>query len=288
MGAGASFENGLGAEDDQYYCHVCHRVFTMTFRSPTEMTCPYCDSAAIEEVPHVQHHTALPIRRNPQSERSPGSRGVLLTADQSRRMSNATLMLRLLESQLREELESLQFAFENAHTRLGEEYRTSAQPSKPKLSKIMIGKLRSCTLDVDLVCSQPSCPICSEDFVVSNEETKLPCGHIFHRYCVMPWLEQKQNCPICRTSLTDDIPTLAELEKLPLKELHNWVELMESEEASSAGAQPKATVATALAGESTQVGAKEDASESTLAQMNKEINSSGSTSTAETLLNRTK
>ncbi len=62
-------------------------------------------------------------------------------------------------------------------------------------------RLKTSILDVDMICSQPSCPICNEDFVVDIAATKLPCSHLFHDSCVMPWLEMKQNCPICRAAI---------------------------------------------------------------------------------------
>ncbi|KAH8119360.1 hypothetical protein DFH11DRAFT_1849016 [Phellopilus nigrolimitatus] len=37
---------------------------------------------------------------------------------------------------------------------------------------------------------------------------KLPCGHIFHFYCLRSWLERQQSCPTCRRSVleTDQTP----------------------------------------------------------------------------------
>lgn len=218
-------EGGIGTERDQYYCYSCRRIFSRTYTSPEELTCPLCNSAFVEEVQGIRQHDFMPVRRGMGS-------GSQLTAEQSRRFTNATNMLRFLETQLREELEQLQLNFEAGHALISDRTRNGAAKLPPKLSKIMIGKLRSCILDLDLVCSQPSCPICSEDFVVDAEEAKLPCGHLYHRTCVIPWLESKQNCPICRTELTNDLPELADLERLPMKDLNNWLEIM-SEECSS-------------------------------------------------------
>lgn len=154
-----------------------------------------------------------------------------LNSEQSRRITNASAMLRLLESQLREELEQLQLAFETSHLRMSEEIRNgvnrnAAVANKKKLTKIMAGKIRIYKLDLDTLCSQPSCPICSEDFIVSASVTKLPCSHIFHHSCVVPWLEMKQTCPICRAEITDEVPTLSELEKYSTQELTCWLGLM--------------------------------------------------------------
>lgn len=153
-----------------------------------------------------------------------------LTPEQFRRVTNASAMLRLLDTQLREELEHLQFAFENNSNQIAEALRTnrSAPPVvvKKKLSKIMAGKMRLCKLDLDVLCSQPSCPICNEDFSLTTTVTKLPCTHVFHHSCVVPWLELKQNCPICRADLTDEVPSLTELHKYSTEELTCWMELI--------------------------------------------------------------
>jgi autocrine motility factor receptor len=30
---------------------------------------------------------------------------------------------------------------------------------------------------------------------------KLPCGHVFHEFCLRRWLEQDSSCAVCRQSL---------------------------------------------------------------------------------------
>ena len=51
--------------------------------------------------------------------------------------------------------------------------------------------------------SQPTCPICLEDFV--SEETpirELPCGHIFHPACIDSFLSNNSSlCPMCKKSV---------------------------------------------------------------------------------------
>ncbi|TDL24186.1 hypothetical protein BD410DRAFT_786276 [Rickenella mellea] len=38
---------------------------------------------------------------------------------------------------------------------------------------------------------------------------KLPCGHIFHFYCLRSWLERQQNCPTCRRTVLETNPAQA-------------------------------------------------------------------------------
>lgn len=30
---------------------------------------------------------------------------------------------------------------------------------------------------------------------------KTPCGHHFHKKCLLDWMKEKHQCPVCRTTL---------------------------------------------------------------------------------------
>ncbi len=52
------------------------------------------------------------------------------------------------------------------------------------------------------------CVIClggiSEDMIVRKEYMVAPCNHVFHRACLEKWMEEKLQCPTCRTALPAD------------------------------------------------------------------------------------
>ncbi|XP_010490483.1 PREDICTED: E3 ubiquitin-protein ligase RNF12-B-like [Camelina sativa] len=49
------------------------------------------------------------------------------------------------------------------------------------------------------------CAICKELFTLRNETTQLPCLHLYHAHCIVPWLNARNSCPLCRYELpTDD------------------------------------------------------------------------------------
>ncbi|KAJ1424667.1 hypothetical protein B484DRAFT_451422, partial [Ochromonadaceae sp. CCMP2298] len=213
MGSGASFDMGMSEEggSGRFFCHTCQRVFQLGgVSSPQDYYCPHCQSTFLEEL-NANHH---PSHRH--SDILLGGHSHL-SSEQNRRISNATAMLRLLETQLREELEQLQVAYEAANVQI------NGGTEKAKMTKLLLGKLRKTPLSLDAVCSQPSCPICSEDFALGSEAVKLPCGHLFHRVCVLHWLNMKQNCPICRSTISNEMPTRQELSELSEPELRDWL-----------------------------------------------------------------
>jgi hypothetical protein len=45
------------------------------------------------------------------------------------------------------------------------------------------------------------CVICLGPMSSNDELLKVRCGHMFHKVCLIPWLVQKQECPLCRLQL---------------------------------------------------------------------------------------
>eukprot|EP00758_Cryptobia_borreli_P002646 Tbor_TRINITY_DN3181_c0_g1::TRINITY_DN3181_c0_g1_i1::g.14617::m.14617 len=46
--------------------------------------------------------------------------------------------------------------------------------------------------------AQP-CSVCQDEFDERSEPVvQLTCGHVYHRDCIVPWLERSQQCPTCR------------------------------------------------------------------------------------------
>ncbi|KJK42186.1 hypothetical protein UK23_38275 [Lentzea aerocolonigenes] len=45
--------------------------------------------------------------------------------------------------------------------------------------------------------AEPVCTVCQET-MSGNGTLTLSCGHVFHNDCVVPWLEQRRTCPLCR------------------------------------------------------------------------------------------
>ncbi|KAF8051752.1 hypothetical protein N665_1671s0010 [Sinapis alba] len=61
--------------------------------------------------------------------------------------------------------------------------------------------------------SQSHCAVCKETFLLNSLARGMPCSHIYHPDCILPWLAIRNSCPVCRHELPaeeeddDDVAT---------------------------------------------------------------------------------
>ncbi|XP_076893860.1 uncharacterized protein LOC143545985 [Bidens hawaiensis] len=48
------------------------------------------------------------------------------------------------------------------------------------------------------------CVICKDDMRAGGVVNRLPCGHVYHGSCIVPWLSARNTCPLCRYELPID------------------------------------------------------------------------------------
>nr|GLL27028.1 uncharacterized protein LOC109189918 isoform X1 [Ipomoea trifida] len=50
-----------------------------------------------------------------------------------------------------------------------------------------------------------ACAVCKDSLFVGTVVNQLPCSHVYHPSCILPWLSSRNTCPLCRYELpTDD------------------------------------------------------------------------------------
>ncbi|KAJ6633294.1 E3 ubiquitin-protein ligase Iruka [Pseudolycoriella hygida] len=74
----------------------------------------------------------------------------------------------------------------------------------PPLTKDKIAEIPKVAVTEDQVNSKLQCSICWEDFQLTETVRRLPCVHIYHENCIVPWLELHGTCPVCRKTLNDN------------------------------------------------------------------------------------
>uniref|UniRef100_A0A0C9RTU8 RING-type E3 ubiquitin transferase n=1 Tax=Wollemia nobilis TaxID=56998 RepID=A0A0C9RTU8_9CONI len=60
------------------------------------------------------------------------------------------------------------------------------------------------------------CAVCTEGFEVGAEARRMPCQHMYHSECILPWLEQHSTCPVCRFQMPveEEDPTSERMDTL--------------------------------------------------------------------------
>ncbi|ERN09401.1 E3 ubiquitin-protein ligase RING1-like [Amborella trichopoda] len=76
----------------------------------------------------------------------------------------------------------------------------------PPASESAIDSLPEVRVSSELLNSDTSqCAVCKDAFEEGSFAKQLPCKHIYHGDCILPWLELHNSCPVCRYELpTDD------------------------------------------------------------------------------------
>ncbi|KAL0914996.1 hypothetical protein M5K25_015391 [Dendrobium thyrsiflorum] len=77
----------------------------------------------------------------------------------------------------------------------------------PPASKLLVDSLPSITLtEEDFANNNYLCAICKDEFSLEERANQLPCSHLYHKDCILPWLGIRNTCPVCRYELPTDDP----------------------------------------------------------------------------------
>lgn len=94
--------------------------------------------------------------------------------------------------------------FERLLSELAENDNTNQGP--PPAAKSAVEALPSITVKQrHIEDDSATCPVCKEMMELGEVAKELPCQHLYHESCILPWLDFRNTCPVCRYELlTDD------------------------------------------------------------------------------------
>ncbi|KAJ6841864.1 putative E3 ubiquitin-protein ligase RING1 [Iris pallida] len=74
----------------------------------------------------------------------------------------------------------------------------------PPASKGAIESMPTISIDPSHIGMDSYCAVCKEKFELGTEAREMPCKHIYHHDCILPWLLLRNSCPVCRHELPTD------------------------------------------------------------------------------------
>ncbi|XP_065627725.1 E3 ubiquitin-protein ligase RDUF2 isoform X2 [Quercus suber] len=213
-----------------YWCYRCSRFVRMWVHD-NNITCPHCHGGFVEEidtVPSPPPQSEILHRRFPpstmylfgstaqdpnptrRSRRNPGNRspfnpvivlrgGVASTSDSEPAVADADAI----------GVERIDNANGNGFDRLLDqltqiEVTGFGRPENPPASKAAIESLPTIEIVETHVSAESHCAVCKEQFELGSDAREMPCKHIYHSDCILPWLSLRNSCPVCRHELPSE------------------------------------------------------------------------------------
>ncbi|GAV72272.1 zf-RING_2 domain-containing protein/zf-RING_3 domain-containing protein, partial [Cephalotus follicularis] len=225
-----------GAVSKSFYCYQCNRTVTLSVTPSSDPYCPLCNGGFLEEEESANPN---PNPTNPNFAYSDPISNLLsllfdlqtrnprpVTSDSVDFDPSAFLQTHLAD--LRASGASIQFIVENQSDNPGRfpgnlgdyfigprlddliQQLAENDPNRygtPPASKSAIESLKTVKVTEQVMESEMNqCAVCKDAFERGNEVKQMPCKHIYHEECILPWLEMHNSCPVCRYELPTDDP----------------------------------------------------------------------------------
>lgn len=97
--------------------------------------------------------------------------------------------------------------YETFFAQLGENENGVVGVGRPPASKNVVENLDLVLItEEDVENDNALCAVCKDGMNVGEKAKQLPCSHRYHGDCIVPWLEIRNTCPVCRYELPTDDP----------------------------------------------------------------------------------
>lgn len=82
-----------------------------------------------------------------------------------------------------------------------EQLTQNAHHGPPPASRSSIDAMPSVKISRRHLRGDYHCAVCKERFELGSEAREMPCKHLYHSDCIVPWLTQHNSCPVCRQGM---------------------------------------------------------------------------------------
>ncbi|XP_057483987.1 probable E3 ubiquitin-protein ligase RHC2A [Actinidia eriantha] len=98
------------------------------------------------------------------------------------------------------------------------EFNGIGRVDHPPASKAAIESMPTIEIGESHIATESHCAVCKEAFELGNEVCEMPCQHIYHSDCILPWLSLRNSCPVCRHELPSDGTNSIEANRSPTEQ----------------------------------------------------------------------
>ena len=230
-------QNGQLPQMKKYWCHLCKKEFSHIYEND-DIKCTFCGKTFCEIIENEDtSNSSHPINFEPFILNNSNSQNNLNNSQNenggnhrhninslNRRAEN----LRNRANHIVELLTNYIFIQNNndnidniiSHIMLHD----TNKYGNPPAAKKAIENLKKYKINEEKIKEfgfENSCAVCKDEFNIGEECLSMPCNHNFHKDCIIPWLNERNSCPVCRYELPTDDKDFEEMKKRKLKNENN-------------------------------------------------------------------
>ena len=209
------------SKTSSYWCHVCSKETDVVEREDEELECVICKGNFVEECvgredEDQENHpsnfvvpSSPPFRSQNTGNQIPP---ISLSSSGQTRIAGHNVQ-QLLDQVLRgigmggasttvqtRNFTLGDYAFGDMDSILNQLLQVEGR-AKPRTSQEFIKNLKEIEISD---ASSEDCAVCKECFEKKQIAHRLPCGHMYHRDCILPWIQKHNTCPVCRHVLPSE------------------------------------------------------------------------------------
>ena len=235
-----SGENTQMNQIRKYWCHLCKKEFSHKYEND-DIKCPYClktfceliENEDISNASHPSHFEAFNINNlNNQnnlnnSQNINGENNINITNNLNHFNRRAELFRRRANHIA--EILSNYFFIQNQDDNIDNiinhiMLHDTNKYGNPPASKKAVESLKKYKINEEKIKEfgfENSCAVCKDEFNIGEECLSMPCNHYFHGDCLIPWLKERNSCPVCRYELPTDDADFENMKKIKIKNENN-------------------------------------------------------------------